>query len=123
MNLHLAMTLAKPCAIRVAHKPQATVYGGCSVLSASMVVSAVAAGGSSGQRLAIHGGQCRLPDLTRPFHGATAPCHDHRRPPPAPASLVGQEEPFLCVWVGLAHRAPDSCWDIAHPTANPVYVA
>jgi hypothetical protein len=47
MNLHLAMTLAKPCAIRVAHKPQATVYGGCSALSASMVVSAVAAGGRS----------------------------------------------------------------------------
>jgi hypothetical protein len=28
-------------------KPQATVYGGCSALSASMVVSAVAAGGRS----------------------------------------------------------------------------
>jgi hypothetical protein len=42
-----AQELAKPCTGGTTLEPQATVYAGCSALSASMVVSAVAAGGRS----------------------------------------------------------------------------
>ena len=46
-TIHPAKLLAKPYAGRTTTDPQATVYAGCSALSASMVVSAVAAGGRS----------------------------------------------------------------------------
>jgi hypothetical protein len=46
-KINPAKLLAKPCTSRTTTSPQATVYAGCSALSASMVVSAVAAGGRS----------------------------------------------------------------------------